>query len=536
MIRCIHWTKIEKFIGSLKFAVIIISMFSIFMVVGTFVESYSGTEFANRLIYKSWPFFLVQGCMLLSIIYATFLRLPFVKRLYGFYIIHTGLIILAMGSIITYYSGLDGTITLSPNNPVRTIDLPKQIIKINYVDKKEIIEYDLPYNAYSTDINKTYNNIELKRYYPFSKNTLIWTDSPKESGLINSSSTQYLIYNKNIDQKFTLSLNKLATKFETSISMGLLNIHYLPSEISNCISLNNKSKYIFWNIENNQCFTPESRDIEIKETNENKTFLVLNDNSKILLFFPDFGPYPLDKDFNLIQNSSIRILSIAPFEQDNHLFLFGEKMAYFQDGKWKTYPLPTTSDAQLPWMNFKLKILKHSTTSYPELLPKYVVPIQDNGSLIKGQQQAIQIQIKDNTYWITNNEPLNILINNEKVKIELTNKKIQMPFELSLSNFKMKKNPGTNTPASFESFVRLFDESGSSKHHIFMNNPLKYDHYTFYQASYFKTRNGDYGSALSVNVDQGRVLKYLGCIFLVFGAMLHFYLRSSKKKKITGVA
>ena len=162
MIRCIHWTKVEKFIGSLKFAVIIISIFSIFMIVGTFVESYNGTEFANRLIYKSWPFFLVQGCMLLSIIYATFLRLPYLKRLSGFYMIHAGLIILGMGSVITYYAGLDGTITLTPNHPVRTIDLPKQIIKISYIDKKEVIEYSLPYNAYSTDINQTYNNIKLK--------------------------------------------------------------------------------------------------------------------------------------------------------------------------------------------------------------------------------------------------------------------------------------------------------------------------------------------------------------------------------------
>jgi len=502
------------------------------MIVGTFVESYNGTEFANRLIYKSWPFFLVQGCMLLSIIYATFLRLPYLKRLSGFYMIHAGLIILGMGSVITYYAGLDGTITLTPNHPVRTIDLPKQIIKISYIDKKEVIEYSLPYNAYSTDINQTYNNIKLKKYYPFSENKLIWTDIPTDFEVINSSSTQYLLYNKNIDQEFTLSLNKLATQFESSLRMGLLSIHYLPDEISNCITLNNKSKYIFWNIENNQCFTPESRKIDLQETTENKKFLVLKNNSKVLLFFPEFGPYPLDKDFNLIQNSSIRVLNIAPFEKDNHLFLFGKKMAYFKENKWSAYPLSIKSDAVLPWMNFKLKILKHSTTSYPELLPKYIVPTQEDGKLIKGQQQAIEIQIKEKTYWITNNNPLSVLINNEKVKIELTNKKIQLPFELSLSNFKMKQNPGTGTPASFESFVRLFDDSGSSKHHIFMNNPLKYDHYTFYQASYFKTRDGSYGSALSVNVDQGRVLKYLGCIFLVFGAMFHYYLKVQQKKRL----
>ncbi|MFZ8933021.1 MAG: hypothetical protein ACO2ZP_03900, partial [Bacteriovoracaceae bacterium] len=54
------YNKVENTFGSLKFAVIIIMVFTIFMIVGTFAESYYGTEFANRLIYKKWPFMLIQ--------------------------------------------------------------------------------------------------------------------------------------------------------------------------------------------------------------------------------------------------------------------------------------------------------------------------------------------------------------------------------------------------------------------------------------------------------------------------------------------
>ena len=52
--------KVEGFLGGLKFAVIIICIFSILMTVGTFLESYYGAEFANRVLYKTWPFMLVQ--------------------------------------------------------------------------------------------------------------------------------------------------------------------------------------------------------------------------------------------------------------------------------------------------------------------------------------------------------------------------------------------------------------------------------------------------------------------------------------------
>ena len=79
------YEKIEKKIGTLKFAVIIISLFSIFMIVGTFIESYYGTDFANRIIYKRWPFMLIQLSIFLSIFFAAMLRLPPKKRLYGFY-------------------------------------------------------------------------------------------------------------------------------------------------------------------------------------------------------------------------------------------------------------------------------------------------------------------------------------------------------------------------------------------------------------------------------------------------------------------
>ena len=64
-----------------------------------------------------------------------------------------------------------------------------------------------------------------------------------------------------------------------------------------------------------------------------------------------------------------------------------------------------------------------------------------------------------------------------------------------------------------------------------MNNPLKYDGLTFYQASYFEAAKDTYGSVLSVNLDPGRPIKYLGSLLLVLGAIWHFYLRRKKTKK-----
>ena len=70
------WLKIERFFGTLKFAVIILSVFSILMIIGTLLESTYGTDYANRMIYKTWLFMGVQFLMFLSITMALFLRLP----------------------------------------------------------------------------------------------------------------------------------------------------------------------------------------------------------------------------------------------------------------------------------------------------------------------------------------------------------------------------------------------------------------------------------------------------------------------------
>ena len=88
------YKKIEAILSNVKFAVVIISLFTVALIYGTFMESYHGTDYANRLVYKAWWFMLIQLGMFLSIFMATVVRLPLKKRLYGFYVIHAGLIVL----------------------------------------------------------------------------------------------------------------------------------------------------------------------------------------------------------------------------------------------------------------------------------------------------------------------------------------------------------------------------------------------------------------------------------------------------------
>ena len=530
------YNKIEKNIGSLKFAVIIILVFTICMTVGTFVESWYGTDFVNRLIYKTPFFMLVQFFMGLSILFATFRRLPAKKRLYGFYVIHTGLITLGIGSFVTYIAGIDGTIHLPPKTPTRTVVLNEDVIEVISPEKNTRATLALPYTPFKKQLDIEYEDIKVLDYLPFAEKETKWTTSEtnttKKLKYIHSST--YVISNPNVTQDFTLSLHPEAFDYKSSLSMGLLNITYLPFGMFECFNKENSSGIIIWDSKKETCFTLDEKGIEVQETSSGKRFFAIRHEGEVFSFLPDMSPWAMDINLKPIMNSPFRAFSMNLFKDKAHLFLFGRALAYFDkdEKKWVTDSIDEKKVVELPWMGFELRMTKFGEREAPLTYPKEVTPIQQNGGLVIGNIRAARIKVQDKSYWLTNEKPLNLLIDGVETRIYMTKKSYNLPFELTLDRFKMDKDPGTNNPASYESFINLFKSNGNESHHVFMNNPLKYDGFTFYQASYSQDpETGAYSSTLSVNVDQGRPIKYLGSLLLVFGSIWHYTLNRRSRKK-----
>ncbi|MFA6235706.1 MAG: cytochrome c biogenesis protein ResB [Bacteriovorax sp.] len=534
----IDWNKVERFIGSLKFAVLVISLFTIAMIVGTFLESYYGTDFANRAVYKTFPFMLVQFGMLFSIIFAALLRLPPKKRLYGFYTIHSGLIIIGMGSLITFVAGVDGQITLAPNEPNRQVVLSKDILKISYPDEGKQVTTFLPFSAFKTAINENYDLISIKDYLPFAEGQFKWNEPinhyPEGS---QAHTSKYHFKNAFAEQDVLLTVHPEASNdFPSTTTMGPLSFNYYPEKIAACFAQNNPSKIIIWNSLTADCFTPEERNLPIKNTGAKNRFVVLPYNNSFLTFFPDFSPFPLDANLQTDEKSNMRAFSKQLFEEKPNLFLFGKKASFYSkdDKSWKLVDLEVNGEpAKLPWMNAEISLTEHQTNLVPFNLPVPTIPIQKNGTLIKGDLRAVRLEILGKEYWVTNYTPLSLLIQGKKVVIEVTKESLTLPFELALTQFKMDKDPGTNNPASYESFVKLYADGKTSSHHVYMNNPMKNSGFTFYQASYSQDNSGQYNTTLAVNVDQGRTMKYLGSLMLVFGAIWHYNLNNKNKKNKT---
>lgn len=520
-----YYRKIELFFGNMKFAVVIITFFAIFLGYGTFMESYHGTEYANRLVYKSLPFMGIQFCMFLSIFFATLIRLPPRKHLYGFYVIHAGLITLFLGSFITYQSGIDGTVTLAPNEPNRQIQLSDDEFKIQFPSKGKEVSIDLPFSAGPKNLKVEYEGIKLKTFLPFAKNELSWV--PVKIQDESQPTSRYRIFNDNFGEFITLSLHPLSD-FNNTLQLGPLNVHYMPPKLSACFLANTADGIIIWNGDTSDCIAPQPSEIKKKKHTNGKMLAEVDFLGKKILFIPDMSPLPLDEKFELNENSPFRVFSKKLFEKNPHLFLFGKHVAYFNKSTslWEGSPIELNTDVVLPWMGFKVRLLEHKLDAYATMTPTYVKPIQENSTVIEGDMKALEVEIEGQNFWVTSAEPTAYNKDDERIRFEIGKKMLTLPYELVLDRFKMDTDPGTSTPASFESYVTLFKgNKGSAKHHIFMNNPLKHENFTFYQASYFQTQAGPFGSVLSVNFDPGRPWKYLGSLLLVLGSIWHYILR-----------
>lgn len=523
------YRPVERFFGNVKFAVVIISIFAAALTYGTFMESYHGTEYANRLVYKSVPFMMLQTLMLMSILCASLMRLPIRKGMHGFHMLHVGLMVIFLGSFITYQAGVDGNVTLAPNTPARDIVLSDDMLKIQFEKAQKQVTVDLPFRAGDIKLGLEYEGIKFLRFLPFAEESTVWKED-KMADVTRMHSATYRLANENFGEDLTLSLHPEAD-FPSTTTLGLLSVHYMPTPLAECFAKPSFEDLLVWDARAGTCLTPTAKNVKTQGGITGKKMIILAHQGEELRFLPDLSPMAVDKDLKMIEDSPYRIFKRTLFQDKPHLFLFGQQVAFYDktEKRWVTEKFDGEKPISLPWMGFGITLTKFYPFSYPVKEPHYVKPIQDNGQVIQGNVKAVEVEVDGLKFWVKSGQSMSFNRETDKLVFEVTKKTLPLPFELTLDNFKMDTDPGTNNPASYESFISVFKgDAGTEKHHVYMNHPLKYDSFTFYQASYFQSQEGPYGSVLSVNYDPGRPWKYLGSLLLVIGSIWHFVFRGRK--------
>lgn len=128
-----------------------------------------------------------------------------------------------------------------------------------------------------------------------------------------------------------------------------------------------------------------------------------------------------------------------------------------------------------------------------------------------------------NDAWVFLGEETRIATPHGPLRVAYAQRVIPLDFEIRLDDFIEERYPGSAIPASYESHVTVQPDSGAEfSARIYMNHPLKYGGYTFFQASFQRLSAGE-TSILSVSRDPGQAVSFAGYCIVVLGLLLIFF-------------
>lgn len=138
--------------------------------------------------------------------------------------------------------------------------------------------------------------------------------------------------------------------------------------------------------------------------------------------------------------------------------------------------------------------------------------------------------------WLVSNvlderfPPQTFQYDGNRYEIALRFKRTYFPFTFELIEFKNENYPGTSIPKNYSSLLAIESDSLSEgkgdaatrQALIYMNHPLRYKGYTFYQASY--SIGPEIASVLQVVKNPLRWLPYMSVYMVGLGLVFHFFL------------
>jgi hypothetical protein len=113
------------FFGSIYLALMLIALLALYVIIGTFLESFSGSHlYAAAYTYHSPLFNVILGLFFVNILFSALRRWPFKKRHIPFLITHLGLLMILSGVILKNRYGVQGNLHLNEGEGSVWIDLP----------------------------------------------------------------------------------------------------------------------------------------------------------------------------------------------------------------------------------------------------------------------------------------------------------------------------------------------------------------------------------------------------------------------------
>lgn len=579
--------KVFDFLASLKLAVVTLIALAVSLAAATFVESAYGTPVAKHYFYQAPWFTFILLVLGVNVLCAALSRWPWKPRHWGFVVTHAGIIVLLIGALITQQKGMEGTLMLDTNEKASAFDLledqvtvyssrtnmtaafPANGFKFHPPTPAHPIHYNVPNNGPQLAVmDYLDSSVRKTGYQPGGpkdpsavefqiKNAMVqqdqWlgTDSAEHSEIDFGPASFKLVqtnspaefkqamapqtgsaYQGELELTFPQGKATFPVAGKVGEYQGIPNTAYklrVLDYLPNAVVAPDKKKLIS---KGDEAINP-AIDFEILTVKgvEDHTVLARFPNESGLHKGTDMhldvkAVYHFDPDKAAATQLGNRVVMVVDPQGRLHVNL------HARDGRNQTGDLTPGEPYDTGWMGMQLTVkqfLPHAAT-----VDQVVAGELPRGGMggDSGLPPALHLmaalggQTKD--FWIRRGEGFALMIGGDNLEIDYGRKTKPMGFQLQLNKFHVERDPGSTSPAAYQSDVTLNDPGQGvvdQKSTISMNEPLHHRGWTFFQSSFSEVNGEPRISIFTVAYDPGVPVKYAGSLIMCFGIAMMFWMR-----------
>jgi len=541
-----------KFLSSVKLGAILMAVVAVGSAFGTIIESfYGGRDVAYGLVYAATWFEFVLGFIVLNLILSFFKRMPYRPQRYGFALIHLSMIVILVSAGITRYFGYEGVM------PIREGDTVDYIFS-NKVHARVILggqeaSFPVPFfqpgevNHWKTVIfgDKQYELGVTEYWAHFSE---VYQEGPGGPAGFQ--------YGVSMDGEITNAIFSAGQRKE----IGSVPAHFLTGDFQGQMSVSPFGD-LRVHSDGQSCTIPvampdgvvhECGDLKIEITEFQASYAVGGsssaddpmDNPMIRVSITDGGGrsgekvlFALHPDFSMGHGGGE-----DPFADLDMLYAVNSGIEFAHNA----------TDGLRGRASFTISAMNLQTDEATEIAPGEVftlneqvlyineslgfncvpVSIMDSVVLLPANSEnsnapkAVRLVIRDDagneaTAICVKNERLQrVTLGDQDLKLAFGPIKLNLDYTVTLDDFVLNTYPGSDNPATYESYVLLNDPGlgiSNKRVHIYMNSPLSHRGSKHFQSSYDPDRKG---TVLSVNHDPGKIPTYIGYTMITIGFLL----------------
>jgi cytochrome c-type biogenesis protein CcsB len=470
--------KIFNTLFSTRLTAILFILFAAAMAIATFIENDFGTQTAKALVYNTWWFELILVLFMVNFIGNINKYELLRKEKFSILLFHLSFIFIILGAAITRYISFEGIMPIYEGETTNLMLSDKMYLKVHIDDDEE-------------------------QKSPIYKNFL-FAKKPESANNFIASATRFL-YTIRGGNNFSI---------DTDFKKEPVEIKYV-NYISNA----------YKQLEANESGDRYLKIVEASGGGRHEHYIKEGETINMhnsLISFED----PSNEAINIFTvNDSLRIES--PF-QGSYMIMASQTKGEVVIDSTQVFHLRSlyqfgNTQFVIPEAPVKGKI--KLVSGVKEEHPDDMLEVE----IITGKTKR-NITLYGSQFVVK--PPVAFSQDGLNFRLSYGSKQLELPFYLRLLDFQLDRYPGSMSPKSYASEIKVIDQDNTFDYRIFMNHVLDYKGYRFFQSSYDDTGEVEQ-TFLSVNHDKlGTWTTYLGYALLFLGLILTLFSKNTRFGKL----